>query len=154
MQSSVFHMMGRLGPVICNPLSLLLAQIVRQEYAWTREGERGEGRLAEAVPHCTSGGGQSGWVECLYSSSVSFMWAAWLVFFFFLNIPGGTFYDPQKADYSDFKAWLQCYSVDGMKCVRDHNGRTIWFKVSFFRDFLFFEGVYVSSPFYTLLSRF
>lgn len=43
---------------------------------------------------------------------------------------GGTFYDPKKADYSDFEAWLQCYSVAGMKSVRDHNGRTMWFKVS------------------------
>lgn len=43
---------------------------------------------------------------------------------------GGTFYDPEKADYSDFEAWLQCYSVAGMKSVRDHNSRTMWFKVS------------------------
>uniref|UniRef100_A0A8C6WHZ2 Endonuclease 8-like 1 n=1 Tax=Neogobius melanostomus TaxID=47308 RepID=A0A8C6WHZ2_9GOBI len=40
---------------------------------------------------------------------------------------GGKGYDPEKADYSDFKAWLQCYYVDGMKSVRDHNGRTMWF---------------------------
>uniref|UniRef100_A0A4W5KWK9 Endonuclease VIII-like 1 DNA binding domain-containing protein n=1 Tax=Hucho hucho TaxID=62062 RepID=A0A4W5KWK9_9TELE len=31
-------------------------------------------------------------------------------------------------DYSEFKSWLQCYCVDGMKSVRDHNGRTMWFK--------------------------
>lgn len=43
---------------------------------------------------------------------------------------GGKGYDPEKADYSDFKAWLQCYYVDGMKSIRDHNGRTMWFKVS------------------------
>ncbi|XP_029697395.1 endonuclease 8-like 1 isoform X1 [Takifugu rubripes] len=41
---------------------------------------------------------------------------------------GATFYNPEKADYSDFEAWLQCYYVDGMKSVRDHNGRTMWFK--------------------------
>ncbi|CAN9499337.1 unnamed protein product [Ophioblennius macclurei] len=41
---------------------------------------------------------------------------------------GGKGYDPEKADYSGFKAWLQCYYVDGMKSVRDHNGRTMWFK--------------------------
>ncbi|KAJ8252256.1 hypothetical protein COCON_G00215680 [Conger conger] len=41
---------------------------------------------------------------------------------------GGKGYNPEKADYSNFEAWLQCYSVEGMKSVRDHNGRTIWFK--------------------------
>ncbi|XP_068458300.1 endonuclease 8-like 1 [Clinocottus analis] len=41
---------------------------------------------------------------------------------------GGKGYDPQKADYSGFKAWLQCYYVDGMKSIRDHNNRTMWFK--------------------------
>ncbi|XP_049579754.1 endonuclease 8-like 1 isoform X2 [Syngnathus scovelli] len=41
---------------------------------------------------------------------------------------GGKGYDPEKADYSAFKAWLQCYYVDGMKSLRDHNGRTIWFQ--------------------------
>lgn len=45
-------------------------------------------------------------------------------------ILGGKGYDPQKSDYSGFKAWLQCYYVDGMKSIRDHNGRTMWFKVS------------------------
>ncbi|KAM4618386.1 endonuclease 8-like 1 isoform 2-T2 [Polymixia lowei] len=40
---------------------------------------------------------------------------------------GGKGYDPEKADYSDFQAWLQCYYVDGMKSIRDHNGRTMWF---------------------------
>ncbi|XP_072290925.1 endonuclease 8-like 1 isoform X2 [Eucyclogobius newberryi] len=40
---------------------------------------------------------------------------------------GGKGYDPEKADYSGFKAWLQCYYVDGMKSLRDGNGRTIWF---------------------------
>ncbi|XP_023998583.1 endonuclease 8-like 1 isoform X1 [Salvelinus sp. IW2-2015] len=41
---------------------------------------------------------------------------------------GGKGYDPEKMDYTDFKAWLQCYYVKGMKSVRDHNGRTMWFK--------------------------
>ncbi|XP_033491054.1 endonuclease 8-like 1 [Epinephelus lanceolatus] len=41
---------------------------------------------------------------------------------------GGKGYDPQKQDYSGFQAWLQCYCVDGMKSLRDHNGRTMWFK--------------------------
>lgn len=41
---------------------------------------------------------------------------------------GGKGYDPEKADYSAFEAWLQCYYVDGMKSIRDHNGRTMWFK--------------------------
>uniref|UniRef100_A0A3Q2E9G0 Nei-like DNA glycosylase 1 n=1 Tax=Cyprinodon variegatus TaxID=28743 RepID=A0A3Q2E9G0_CYPVA len=41
---------------------------------------------------------------------------------------GGKGYDPEKVDYSAFQAWLQCYYVDGMKSVRDHNGRTMWFK--------------------------
>ncbi|XP_041082680.1 endonuclease 8-like 1 [Polyodon spathula] len=27
-----------------------------------------------------------------------------------------------------FQAWLQCYYVPGMKSLRDHNGRTIWFQ--------------------------
>lgn len=39
-------------------------------------------------------------------------------------------YDPASGDFSDFEAWLQCYYVDGMKTLRDHNGRTIWFRVS------------------------
>ncbi|CDQ94893.1 unnamed protein product [Oncorhynchus mykiss] len=41
---------------------------------------------------------------------------------------GGKGYDPEKMDYTDFKSWLQCYCVEGMKSVRDHNGRTMWFK--------------------------
>uniref|UniRef100_A0A3P9II67 Endonuclease 8-like 1 n=1 Tax=Oryzias latipes TaxID=8090 RepID=A0A3P9II67_ORYLA len=41
---------------------------------------------------------------------------------------GGKGYDPEKSDYSAFQAWLQCYYVDGMKSIRDHNGRTMWFK--------------------------
>ncbi|XP_008275039.1 endonuclease 8-like 1 isoform X2 [Stegastes partitus] len=41
---------------------------------------------------------------------------------------GGKGYDPEKADYSGFEAWLRCYYVDGMTSIRDHNGRTMWFK--------------------------
>ncbi|XP_063335682.1 endonuclease 8-like 1 [Pelmatolapia mariae] len=41
---------------------------------------------------------------------------------------GGKGYDPASGDFSDFEAWLQCYYVDGMKTLRDHNGRTIWFR--------------------------
>ncbi|XP_061772682.1 endonuclease 8-like 1 isoform X2 [Nerophis ophidion] len=41
---------------------------------------------------------------------------------------GGKSYDPEKKDYPGFEAWLQCYYLDGMKSVRDHNGRTMWFK--------------------------
>lgn len=52
-------------------------------------------------------------------------------------LPGGKGYDPEKADYSDFEAWLQCYYVDGMKSVRDHNGRTMWFKVSGWKNTFF-----------------
>ncbi|RXM97822.1 Endonuclease 8-like 1 [Acipenser ruthenus] len=42
---------------------------------------------------------------------------------------GSKGYDPEKPDdYSTFQAWLQCYCVPGMKSLRDHNGRTIWFQ--------------------------
>ncbi|XP_051548847.1 endonuclease 8-like 1 [Myxocyprinus asiaticus] len=41
---------------------------------------------------------------------------------------GGKGYDPEKADYSTFQAWLQCYCVDGMNSTWDHNRRTMWFK--------------------------
>lgn len=134
-QSSVFHIIRRPASsvTICDTLCLLLAQDARQKE--TPEGERGEGRSADAVPHGACGGGESGWVQCLRFCTVWLVWAAWL-WVVFLNISGGTFYDPEKADYSDFKAWLQCYCVDGMKSVWDHNGRTIWFKVSCF--FFFF----------------
>lgn len=50
-----------------------------------REGERGEGRPADAVPHCTSGGGESGWVQCLYSCTVFNVVSLTLWFFFFLT---------------------------------------------------------------------
>lgn len=78
-QSSVFRIVRRSGPVICNTLPLLLVQDVRQEKAWKRE--RGEGWPAEAVPHCSSGGGETGCVRCLHSCSVSLMQAVWLCAF-------------------------------------------------------------------------
>lgn len=37
-------------------------------------------------------------------------------------------YTPAKGEYSVLQAWMQCYSVDGMNSLTDHNGRTIWFK--------------------------
>ncbi|XP_067291879.1 endonuclease 8-like 1 [Pseudorasbora parva] len=37
-------------------------------------------------------------------------------------------YKPAKGEYSVLQAWMQCYSVDGMNSLSDHNGRTIWFK--------------------------
>uniref|UniRef100_A0A8C7GFL0 Nei-like DNA glycosylase 1 n=1 Tax=Oncorhynchus kisutch TaxID=8019 RepID=A0A8C7GFL0_ONCKI len=50
------------------------------------------------------------------------------VLFICIVLLGGKGYDPEKMDYTDFKSWLQCYCVEGMKSVRDHNGRTMWFK--------------------------
>lgn len=47
----------------------------------------------------------------------------------FLNYSGGKGYDPEKRNDADFISWLQCYCVDGMKAVRDRNGRTVWFNV-------------------------
>lgn len=47
-----------------------------------------------------------------------------------------------KADYSGFQAWLQCYYVDGMKTLRDHNGRTMWFKVSWAFIFNIFASMF------------
>ncbi|XP_036431935.1 endonuclease 8-like 1 [Colossoma macropomum] len=41
---------------------------------------------------------------------------------------GGKGYDPGDADFTEFESWLQCYYVDGMNSISDHNGRTIWFK--------------------------
>lgn len=96
------------------------------------QGERGKGGPALAVPHGTSGGVGPGWVGVWFRPKLS-------IFPPFVHSgqpdlivsnTGGTFYDPEKADYSGFEAWLQCYSVAGMKSVRDHNGRTMWFKVS------------------------
>ncbi|XP_076863633.1 endonuclease 8-like 1 isoform X2 [Brachyhypopomus gauderio] len=40
----------------------------------------------------------------------------------------GKGYDPEKRVSKEFEAWLQCYYVDGMNSVSDHNGRTMWFK--------------------------
>ncbi|KAJ7311156.1 hypothetical protein JRQ81_006761 [Phrynocephalus forsythii] len=42
---------------------------------------------------------------------------------------GGKGYDPDSSeDSAAFEKWLQCYYVDGMKSLRDANGRTIWFQ--------------------------
>ncbi|NXX38473.1 NEIL1 Endonuclease, partial [Tricholaema leucomelas] len=39
-------------------------------------------------------------------------------------------FDPDDSDnYAAFKSWLQCYLVPGMSCLRDRNGRTMWFQV-------------------------
>ena len=35
-------------------------------------------------------------------------------------------------DYRVFCQWLRCYENPEMNTARDHNGRTIWFKVSQF----------------------
>uniref|UniRef100_A0A4W6DHV5 Endonuclease VIII-like 1 DNA binding domain-containing protein n=1 Tax=Lates calcarifer TaxID=8187 RepID=A0A4W6DHV5_LATCA len=63
----------------------------------------------------------------LFYSVIYFPVKCLLIFDSFDDV-GGKGYDPAKADYSDFEAWLQCYCVDGMKSIRDHNGRTMWFK--------------------------
>lgn len=113
--------------------SLLSAQDLRRKQE--RQGERGKGGPAQAVPHDTSGGGEAGWVQCLLQAETQRFFPLFTVgslTSFYLNTSGVTFYNPEKADYSDFEAWLQCYYVDGMKSVRDHNGRTMWFKVSYF----------------------
>lgn len=112
--------------------SLLLEPDFRQKQE--RQGERGNGGPAQAVPHDTSGGGEAGWVQCLLQGEplhFSPLFTVGSQTSLYFNTSGGTFYNPEKADYSDFEAWLQCYYVDGMKSVRDHNGRTMWFKVGF-----------------------
>lgn len=73
----------------------------------------------------------------LFYSVIYFPVKCLLIFDSFDDV-GGKGYDPAKADYSDFEAWLQCYCVDGMKSIRDHNGRTMWFKVSS-RKILYFN---------------
>ncbi|KAG9281019.1 endonuclease 8-like 1 [Astyanax mexicanus] len=40
----------------------------------------------------------------------------------------GKGYAPEKADYRAIENWFQCYFVEGMNSLSDHNGRTIWFK--------------------------
>ncbi|XP_058011907.1 endonuclease 8-like 1 isoform X2 [Ahaetulla prasina] len=45
------------------------------------------------------------------------------------NLGGGKGYDPtNREDAAVFEEWLHCYSVPGMKSLRDANGRTIWFQ--------------------------
>ncbi|MBN3307859.1 endonuclease 8-like 1 [Amia ocellicauda] len=41
---------------------------------------------------------------------------------------GGKGYDPEQSGDSSFQEWLQCYCVSGMKSLRDHNRRTMWFQ--------------------------
>ncbi|XP_068927232.1 endonuclease 8-like 1 isoform X2 [Petaurus breviceps papuanus] len=42
---------------------------------------------------------------------------------------GGKGYGSDREDeFSAFRAWLRCYSVSGMSCLRDRHGRTIWFQ--------------------------
>ena len=62
---------------------------------------------------------------------------------------GGKGYDPEKKDYSAFKSWLQCYYVDGMQSLRDHNGRTMWFKVAFWPLVIYIQNhhAHPDSPF-------
>ncbi|XP_043845792.1 endonuclease 8-like 1 isoform X2 [Dromiciops gliroides] len=36
--------------------------------------------------------------------------------------------EEDEDDFSAFRAWLRCYSVSGMNCLRDRHGRTIWFQ--------------------------
>jgi len=43
-----------------------------------------------------------------------------------LQLDKGKNYDPQESDQS-FSSWLRCYSVEGMKHISDHHGRTMWF---------------------------
>ncbi|XP_070618790.1 endonuclease 8-like 1 isoform X1 [Erythrolamprus reginae] len=46
-----------------------------------------------------------------------------------VNLGGGKGYDPtNQEDAEVFLEWVQCYSVPGMKSLRDANGRTIWFQ--------------------------
>jgi len=45
-----------------------------------------------------------------------------------LSLDKGKNYDPDsEGSENNFSAWLQCYYVEGMKNLQDHNGRTIWF---------------------------
>ncbi|KAG8514517.1 Endonuclease 8-like 1 [Galemys pyrenaicus] len=43
---------------------------------------------------------------------------------------GGKGYGPESGeeDFAAFRAWLRCYGVEGMSCLRDRQGRTIWFQ--------------------------
>jgi len=45
-----------------------------------------------------------------------------------LSLDKGKNYDPDsEGSENEFSAWLQCYYVEGMNNLTDHNGRTIWF---------------------------
>jgi len=46
-----------------------------------------------------------------------------------LSLDKGKNYDPDsEGSEGSFSAWLQCYYVEGMSNLQDHNGRTIWFE--------------------------
>jgi len=45
-----------------------------------------------------------------------------------LGFDGGYFSETKDKWESGFGQWLQCYFKDGMKSIKDHNGRTMWFK--------------------------
>ncbi|XP_039193510.1 endonuclease 8-like 1 isoform X2 [Crotalus tigris] len=46
-----------------------------------------------------------------------------------VNLGSGKGYDPtNREDFAVFEEWLHCYSLPGMKYLRDANGRTIWFQ--------------------------
>ena len=50
---------------------------------------------------------------------------------FVFHVDAGKMFDTAlgEQDYRTFSEWLQCYDQQGMKSVKDHNGRTIWYKV-------------------------
>ncbi|XP_015685779.1 endonuclease 8-like 1 [Protobothrops mucrosquamatus] len=46
-----------------------------------------------------------------------------------VNLGGGKGYDlTNREHFAVFEEWLHCYSLPGMKSLRDANGRTIWFQ--------------------------
>lgn len=50
----------------------------------------------------------------------------------------------------DYRAWitgwLKCYERPGMNNLKDHNGRTIWFKVTIaYRDHFVMEGLCINN---------
>ncbi|KAM8972227.1 endonuclease 8-like 1 [Pelodytes ibericus] len=45
-----------------------------------------------------------------------------------IKLGGKGYGNGQSDDYAAFENWLRCYFAPGMKSLRDHNGRTIWFQ--------------------------
>lgn len=107
-------------------LTICLCSSTNASDDWKERYETGNWWPAQALSHCTSGGGQLRSVL----THISVMKTKRRLIKETFHVLGGKGYDPEKADYSGFEAWLQCYYVDGMKTLRDHNGRTVWFKVS------------------------